>query len=120
MRVGEFTIPGPDDYDASSHLSLSDISVDSRTNPHLLKVILKQSKTDPFCRGVNIYLGVTDRPIWPILGILPYLAAQGNRVGPLFVTEDGKGLTHQIFSALLNFLLSKLHLDTKSFNTHSF
>jgi len=50
MRVGEFIIPGPNDYDASSHLSLSDISVDSRTNPHLLKVILKQSKTDPFHR----------------------------------------------------------------------
>jgi len=85
-----------------------------------LKVILKQSKTEPFCRGVNIYLGATDRPICPILGILLYLAARGNRAGPLFVTEDSKGLTCQIFSALLNSLLSKLHLDTKSFNTHSF
>jgi len=56
MQVGEFTIPGPDDYEASSHLSLSDISIDSWTSPCLLKVILKQSKTNPFCRGVNIYL----------------------------------------------------------------
>ena len=119
LRVSEFTISGPDDYDKSSHLSLTDISVDSQTNPSLLKVTIKQSKTDPFHMGVNIYLGATDRPICPVLGILPYLAAWGNQAGPLFITEDGKGLTHQFFSALLNFLLFQLHLDTKSFITHS-
>ena len=57
MRVGEFTIPGPKDYDASIYLSFSDIAVNSRGNPRLLQVTIKQSKTDPFRRGVNIYLG---------------------------------------------------------------
>ena len=70
--------------------------------------------------GVNIYLGATDRPICPVVGILPYLAVRGNLAGPLFITEDGKGLNRQFFSASLNILLSQLHLDTKSFNTHSF
>ena len=97
LRVGEFTVPGPDDYDKSSHLSLADISVDSRTNPSLLKVTIKQSKTDPFRMEVNIYLGATDRPICPVVGILPYLAVRGNLAGPLFITEDGKGLTRQFF-----------------------
>ena len=75
MRVREFTIPGPRDYDASIHLSFSDITVDSRGNPRLLQVTIKHSKTDPFRRGVNIYLGATDSAICPISGILPYLAA---------------------------------------------
>ena len=46
--------------------------------------------------------------------------ARGNKAGPLFTTQDGKGLTRQAFSALLDSVLSKLHLDTKCFNTHSF
>ena len=91
LRVGEFTIPAQDAYDKASHLSLSDISVDKRDNPRLLRVIIKQSKTDPFCRGVNIYLGATDGPICPIVGIL--LAARGKQESPLFITEDGRGLT---------------------------
>ena len=120
IQVGEFTIPGPRDYDASIHLSFSDIAVVSRGNPRLLQVTIKQSKTDSFWRGLNIYLGATDIAICLISGILPYLAARGNKPGPLFITQDGKGLTRQAFSALLDSLLSKLHLDTKCFNTHSF
>ena len=53
---------------------------------------LKTVKTNPFWRGVNIYLGATDRLICPVLGILPYLAAQRNWAGPLFVTDVGKAL----------------------------
>ena len=49
-----------------------------------------------------------------------YLAAQDDKVRPLFITQDGKGLTHQAFSALMNSVLSKCHLDTQCFNTHSF
>ena len=101
MRVGEFTIPSADSYDELSHLSFSDISVNSWENPHLLKVTIKQSKTDPFRRGVDIHLGATDRGICPVLGILPYLAIHGNQTGPLFITENGKGLTRPIFSSLL-------------------
>ena len=48
------------------------------------------------------------------------LAARGNWAGPLFITEDGRALTQQIFSTMLDYVLEKLHMDTKSFNTHSF
>lgn len=120
MRVGEFTIPTKGSYDKTSHLSLSDVSVDRRDNPRLLRVTIKQSKTDPFRRGVNIYLGATNGPICPVRGILPYLAVRGNRQGPLFTTEDGSGLTRQTFATLINPLLSRLNLNTKNYNTHSF
>ena len=73
MRVGEFTIQNQDSYDKFSHLSFSDISVNSCKQPHILKVTIKQLKTDPFCKGVDIYLGATQKPICPISGILPYL-----------------------------------------------
>ena len=120
LRVGEFTIPTKDGYDKTSHLALSDISVDRWDNPHLLRVTIKQSKTDPFHRGVNIYLGATNKLICLVIGMLPYLAARGNRQGPLFITKDGSGLTQQTFAALLNPLLSRLNLNTRNYNTHNY
>ena len=120
MRVSEFTVPNRSSYDKSTDLCLSDIAVDNRENPRLLRVTIKQSKTDPFRKGVSIFLGATGRSVCPVHGILPYLVARGDTPGPLFITEDGNGLTRQTFADLLNSILSKLHLDSKNYNTHSF
>ena len=96
MRVGEFTIPAKGSYEKTTHLSPADISVDKRDNPRLPRVTIKQSKTDPYHQGVNIFLGTTDGPICPVVGILKYLAVRGNHQGILFITENGSGLTRQI------------------------
>jgi len=120
LRVSEFTVPSKTEYDTSCHLCPSDIAVDNRKYPRLFKVTIKESKTDPFRKRVHIYLGATDRFVCPILGVLPYLAARGNKPGPLFITENGDGLTRQTFSVLLNSTLSKLHQDNRNYNTHSF
>ena len=120
LRVSEFTIPSTAAYDPTCHLSLKDIAVDNRDNPHLLQVAIKQSKTDPFRRGVNIYLGATDCAICPVKAILAYLAMRSDQAGPLFITQKGRGLTCQVFSSALDSLLSKLKLDCKQYNTHSF
>ena len=120
LRVSEFTVPTQGDYDESTHLSLKDISIDSRSNPRLIKVHIKQSKTDPFRQGVGIYLGATDSPICPVSGILPYLAVRGTQPGPLFITNDGKYLTRLSFSKRINVLLESLQVDTSLYNTHSF
>ena len=84
---GEFTIQNQDGYDKSPHLSFSDISVNSWGQPNLLKVMIKQSKFDPFCKDVNAYLGAAKKPKCPILGILPYLAVRGNQEGSLYHRE---------------------------------
>jgi len=52
--------------------------------------------------------------------MLSYLATRGSQAGPLFVTKQGKGLTCQMFSSALNILLTRLKLDCRSYNTHSF
>lgn len=48
FRSGELTVPSEAGYDASTHLSFGDRSVDSFVNPQLLQVHLKALKTDPF------------------------------------------------------------------------
>ena len=95
LRVSEFTIPSDTQFDEEVHLCLDDISVDCRGNPQALRLRLKQSKTDPFRRGVSIYLGTTEN-LCPVKGILPYLAMRGNHAGPLFIYTDGRGLTQPL------------------------
>ena len=120
LRVSEFTVPTQHDYDASTHLSLSDISVDNRNNPQLIKVHIKQSKTDPFRQGTDIYLGATDNSICPISGLIPYLSIRGAQPGPLFITKDHRYLTRLLFSQKLDTLLDHLQINTQQYNTHSF
>jgi len=52
--------------------------------------------------------------------MLAYLALRGGQAGPLFITKEGRGLTRLAFSSALDSLLSKLKLDHKKYNTHSF
>ena len=120
LRVSEFTVPTQADYDESTHLSIKDISVDSRSNPRLIKVHIKQSKTDPFRQGADVYLGATDNPICPVSGILPYLAVRGTQPGPLFISSDGRSLTRSLFSGKIDAILVSLQIDTTKYNTDSF
>ena len=120
LRVSEFTIPTQTAYDPTQHLSLCDIAVDSKQSPSLLQVKIKQSKTDPFRQGVDLFLGKTGTRICPINAIMPYLAIRGAQAGPLFTTRDGKHLTRQLFCSNLNTILQKMKLKTPHYNTHSF
>ena len=120
LRVSEFTVPAQNQYDHTTHLSILDVSIDDKDSPQLLRVRIKQSKTDPFRQGVDIYLGRTDEAICPIRGILPYLARRGSHPGPLFMFQDGRALTRQLLSAEINRLLTELHIDQRLYNTHSF
>ena len=96
------------------------MSVDNRNNPEQLRISIKQSMTDPFCKAVDIFLGTTSNNVCPIKGILSYLAIRGNQKGPLFVFEDSKSLTRQRFSSALDSLLNQFHINTDHYNTHSF
>ena len=86
----------------------------------MLQVKIKHSKTYPFRKGVNIYLGATRRDLYPIRGILSCLALRGNRSGPLFILQDGRGLTWHLFKEALDNLLSALDMDKRKYNTYSF
>jgi len=121
LRVSEFTIPNDTSYDSECHLSLSDISVDNRDQPQLLKVTIKQSKTDPFRKGVDLYLGATSETLCPVKALLPYLAIRPEQSNsPLFIFQDGCPLTRQRFSNILNTSLSRLGYNSALYNTHSF
>ena len=58
-------------YDQSALLeaSVSDVAVDFRSSPSMIWLKWKQSKTDPFRRGVDILLGCTDTYLCPVTAI---------------------------------------------------
>ena len=89
LRVGETTIPSSDAFNSAVHLSLGDIALDSRTTPTIIWVTIKQSKTDPFHKGVRLCLDRTESVVCPIKALLPYLAIRGSAPGALFISERG-------------------------------
>ena len=120
LRSSEFTVPSQSQFDPNLHLTLSDITLDSRHSPQIIQVNIKQSKTDPFRQGITLSLGRTDHKICPVKAIVPFLAASGKGPGPLFQLQNQQMLTRGMFSATLDKILTQLHLDKDQFNTHSF
>ena len=55
----EITLGKENHYDASIHSSYSDLAVDNPTNPSVILMLIKKSKTNQGQRGVKIYLGKT-------------------------------------------------------------
>ena len=120
LRSSEFTVPSQNQFNPAIHLTTSDIALDNRSLPQLVRITTKQLKTDSFRWGSHIYLERTGHKICPVQAIAAYLAAQSSRPGPLFVLPDNKMLTPQMSSSILDNLLIKLNLDATQFNTHSF
>ena len=61
-----FTVLSQSMYDTEVHLNICDVMVDSHTAPSMFSVRVKQSKTDPFWVGVEVYLGATQSNVCPV------------------------------------------------------
>lgn len=105
---------------AEDALLLSDISVDSRSDPQVLTVLLRHSKTDPFGAGVNLYLGRTGDVLCPVAAMLGYLAMRPATAGPLFLFEDGTPLSRGQLVSHLREALEQGGVDASHFSGHSF
>ena len=96
LRAGEFKTPSENAYDPQVHLSLSDLALDSHTAPTTISLRIKQSKTDPFRVGVNIFLGATRSDVCPVQAKIQYLAVRPSEPGPLFITGAEAPLTRAL------------------------
>ena len=120
LRSGEMTVPSDSAYDPSVHLSYKDIAVDDLANPQTVSVFIKQSKTDPFRRGINLFLGRTSSDLCPVMALLNYLVVRGPREGSLFMFSDGRLLTRQQLVEAVRRALGKAGLDPSKYCGHSF
>lgn len=82
LRTGEMTVPSDGGYDPAAHLSWGDVAIDNPATPSVVRVTIKQSKTDPFRKGVNLFLGRTGTELCPVMALLGYMVARGPRYSP--------------------------------------
>ena len=96
LRCGEFTVPSANAY-KERYLSITDVAVDSHTNPSTIAIRIKFSKKDQFGLGTTIYLGRTFDNICLVSAVLQYLMVRLSGEGLLFVTSQGTPLTKPNF-----------------------
>ena len=79
LWAGEVVIPSDSIFDPSAHLAYGDVQVDNVASPQYLQVWIKASKTNPFCLGVSVFLGVTGSALCPVMitSILDYMVWRG-------------------------------------------
>ena len=81
MRAGEFTAVGI----ALPGILLSEVAINSRSAPTAVRLRLRRAKTDPFGRGVEIFLGVSGTAVYPVSALMRYLAVRQAGDGQLLV-----------------------------------
>ena len=121
LRVGEFTAPGVSQFDEETHLSVTDVSVNSTQSPSMVFIRLKQSKTDQWRKGITIILGRTNKsPLCPVSSLLSYIVVRGMAPGPLFIRSNGHFLTRTHFVAEVKKAMEQAGMEASNFNGHSF
>ena len=120
LRAGEVVVPSDRGFEASTHLSYQDVRVDSQAAPRYLEVRIKASKTDPFRKGVSVFLGRTDGVICPVAATLAYMVLRGSGGGPFFTFGDGRYLTRERFVTAVRGALRRAGVDPTPYAGHSF
>ncbi len=120
FRMGEITTPSNAAFDPTIHLSVQDVAIHSVNDPRLLRVHLKQSKTDQLREGIDIFVARTDNDLSPVAAMLAYLAIRGAAPGPLFKFADGSVLSRGHFVLHIRDALKRLGLDSSVYSGHSF
>ena len=120
LHAGEMTVPSDDAYDPAVHLSVNDLAVDDPSSPSALRITIKQSNTDPFRRGVDLWVGKTESDLCPVAAVLDYFIARGSRTGPLFMFADGQPLTRQHFVDVVRSALDAAGFNKDKYCSHSF
>ena len=85
-----------------------------------MRVTIKQSKTDPFRKGVDLYIGRTGNGLCPVAALLNYQVEKGAESGTLFIFQDGRFFTRQRFVDSMRRALQEAGIDDTKYCGHSF
>ena len=106
--------------DPNDHLAFGDITVDYTMNPSIIWVRLKQSKTDPFRWGMDVFVGRTRNALCPVLAMLVFLAVRRARQERCFGSRmTGCSLAITLWVRVRE-ALSKPGVDARNYTRHSF
>ena len=97
-------MPSAREYDPGGPLSEGDVALDSLVAPTTAQVCIKSSKTDPYRRGVLVYLGKTANELCPMVAIAAYMVIRRRAAGPFFRVASGSPLSRVQFVRLVRAL----------------
>lgn len=120
FRLGELLLGSASAFNPRLHLAWGDVAVDDPQDPKIIRLYLKQSKTDQIGQGAHIVLGRTGRDLCPVTAIMGYIAGRGPQPGPFFLTLDGHPLTKPTFVAEIRKILGTLGFAQHQYAGHSF
>ena len=120
LRAAGFTVLTLQGYHPEVHLSLQDVAIDSHSSPSVVRLYIKQSKTDTLRQGVDIFLGATYTTICPVQAILHYLEVCSPAPGPLFMFQSGSPLTCSALVSHLQAVLQSAGVSAAAYTGHSF
>lgn len=120
LRSGEVTVSSMREYDQEAHLSEGDVMVDSVSKPTVVQVRIKESKTDPFRKGVMVYLGFTEDELCPVAAVTAYLAVRGRDPGPFFRLKGGAPLSREVLVRKVREALQSSGVQVGRYSGHSF
>lgn len=120
LRCSEFTVSKTFDHDV--HLTIGDIMIYA---DHFT-VLLKQSKTDPFRKGVSLMIFKTGSDLCAYDAVIKYKLTRINYFPnssdinePFFITTAGKPMTRAFFIEKLKLLIKGIGLDSSKYSGHS-
>ena len=111
LHSGGLTAPVKEEFDASQHLTFMNIAVDGTSDPKVVSIRIKQSKTDPFRQEVTIFPGRTNNPVCPVAGA---------EEGSLLRSEDGQPLTRSPLVEEVRQVLQEAGVQPGNYAGHSF
>ena len=117
FRLGELVASSPHLHNP---LLFSDIAINSRSDPSTIEIHLRQSKTDPFNKGISVYLGRSGNDLCPVAALLAYLALRGGADGPLFCHPNGSPVLKSQVVNKVRAALRTLGLEDRRYAGHSF
>ena len=94
----------------------SDVAVESRESPAMIRIHLRHSKCDQFGKGVDIVLGRTG----PVTAIIQYVSVYGSGQGLFFQLPQARVVTKAWFVDQLHSVLMSLGLPKELYAGHSF
>ena len=94
--------------------------MDCTENPQVIRVRIKESKTDPFRVGADIFIGRTDNDLCPVAAVLAFMALRGPGPGPFFRFHDGKPLTCSRLVVKLKESIQAAGVNCAAYSGHSF
>ena len=122
LRCAEFVANEHSSFDPKFDATRDSVSVKYRGRQPSLEFHVKRSKTDPFAKGMTIYIGPAATPYCPVTAMVEYLSYRRSEgTAPLFQRASGVTITRQYLVTKVRGLLIAAGVPrAQEYGGHSF